>query len=301
MDHEALASSPAPAPATDTQEGLVVFDANSDELIGFDTEKPVPAMSVDEMQVFPIEELLTKSDIVDPSQDSFLVEPIEPLGEAKQDMLLVQDGIVPTENVSSDRLVSSLSENIEDSSKPLENLHESAQNPSISATDAAVNFESTAQTIQFEEHQPVASRHEDLMPQEILKLSAEVLDGEWTLEKWEYWFRNSQLSPAVQELAQHGLMSGQIDGLCTFTIPQQYEGMLSQLQYALETEIKTMWPNTQFSVQYAEVSGITPFVKQAERKQKAFQRAEHLLKKDPVVKSLLETFQGELQNIQLKP
>jgi DNA polymerase-3 subunit gamma/tau len=59
------------------------------------------------------------------------------------------------------------------------------------------------------------------MPQEILKLSAEVLDGEWTLEKWEYWFRNSQLSPAVQELAQHGLMSGQIDGLCTFTIPQQ--------------------------------------------------------------------------------
>lgn len=301
MDHEALASSPAPAPATDTQEGLVVFDANSDELIGFDTEKPVPAMSVDEMQVFPIEELLTKSDIVDPSQDSFLVEPIEPMGEAKQDMLLVQDGIVPTENVSSDRLVSSLSENIEDSSKPLENLHESAQNPSISATDAAVNFESTAQTIQFEEHQPVASRHEDLMPQEILKLSAEVLDGEWTLEKWEYWFRNSQLSPAVQELAQHGLMSGQIDGLCTFTIPQQYEGMLSQLQYALETEIKTMWPNTQFSVQYAEVSGITPFVKQAERKQKAFQRAEHLLKKDPVVKSLLETFQGELQNIQLKP
>jgi DNA polymerase-3 subunit gamma/tau len=60
-------------------------------------------------------------------------------------MLLAQDGIVPTENVSSDRLVSSLSENIEDSSKPLENLHESAQNPSISATDAAVNFESTAQ------------------------------------------------------------------------------------------------------------------------------------------------------------
>ena len=299
MDHEALASSPAPA--TDTQESVVVFDANSDELIGFDTEKPVPAMSVDEMQVFPVEELLTKSDIVDPSQDSFLVESIEPLGEAKQDMLLAQDGIVSSENVASDRQVSSLSENIEDSSKPLENLHENAQNPSISATDAAVNVESTAQTIQFEEHQPVASRHEDLMPQEILKLSAEVLDGEWTLEKWEYWFRNSQLSPAVQELAQHGLMSGQIDGLCTFTIPQQYEGMLSQLQHALETEIKTLWPNTQFSVQYAEVSGITPFVKQAERKQKAFQRAEHLLKKDPVVKSLLETFQGELQNIQLKP
>lgn len=299
MDHEALESSPAPT--TDTQENMVVFDANSDELIGFDTEKPVPAMSVDEMQVFPVEELLTKSDIVDPSQDSFLVEPIEPLGEAKQDMLLVQDGIVPTENVSSDRPVSSLSDNIEDSSKPLENLYESAQNPSISATDAAVNFESTAQTIQFEEHQPVASRHEDLMPQEILKLSAEVLDGEWTLEKWEYWFRNSQLSPAVQELAQHGLMSGHIDGLCTFTIPQQYEGMLSQLQHALETEIRSLWPNTQFTVQYAEVSGITPFVKQAERKQKAFQRAEHLLKKDSVVKSLLETFQGELQNIQLKP
>ncbi|MCU4414073.1 DNA polymerase III subunit gamma/tau [Acinetobacter sp. WU_MDCI_Axc73] len=286
MDDEALASSLAPA--TDTQKSVVIFDANSDELIGFDAQKPVPAMSVDEIGVFPVEERLTQSDIVEPSQDCFVVESIENLGEAKQDMLLAQDAFVSTENV-------------EDSSEPLEDLYQSAQNPSISGHEAAVNFETAVQNIELEEHSSVVSRRDDLMPQEILKLSAEVLDGEWTLEKWEFWFRNSQLSPAVQELAQHGLMSGQIDGLCTFTIPQQYEGMLSQLKQALETEIKTLWPNTQFTVQYAEVSGITPFVKQAERKQKAFQRAEDLLKTDPVVKSLLDTFQGELQNIQLKP
>ncbi|MFX5591053.1 DNA polymerase III subunit gamma/tau, partial [Acinetobacter baumannii] len=53
---------------------------------------------------------------------------------------------------------------------------------------------------------------QNLMPQDILKIPEQALDGEWSVEKWEYWFRNSQLSPAVQELAQYGVMTGQING-----------------------------------------------------------------------------------------
>ncbi|MFI7913879.1 DNA polymerase III subunit gamma/tau, partial [Acinetobacter baumannii] len=52
--------------------------------------------------------------------------------------------------------------------------------------------------------EPNATDNSQLMPQDILKLPSQTLEGEWTLEKWEFWFRNSQLSPAVQELAQHG-------------------------------------------------------------------------------------------------
>lgn len=140
----------------------------------------------------------------------------------------------------------------------------------------------------------------NLMPQDILKLAEQELEGEWTLEKWEYWFRTSELSPAVQELAQYGLMSGTINGVCKFHIPQRYEGMLSQLQQALEDQIKARWSNTQFSVIYEEVVGTTPYNNQVERKQKAFHRAEQLLTQHPVIQSLIETFDGELQNIQLK-
>ena len=140
----------------------------------------------------------------------------------------------------------------------------------------------------------------DLMPQDILKLREQVLEGEWNLEKWEYWFRTSQLSPAVQELAQHGVMQGQINGTSIFLIPQEYEGMLSQLQHGLEDALKEQWPQTLFSVQYGAVNSNTPLVMQNERKERAYHRAIELLSKESTIKSLVETFDAELHNIQLK-
>ena len=150
----------------------------------------------------------------------------------------------------------------------------------------------------------VASTQEDfgnLMPQDILKLREQSLEGEWNLEKWEYWFRTSQLSPAVQELAQHGIMQGQINGASIFLIPQEYEGMLSQLQHGLEDALKAQWPQTHFNVQYGAVDSNTPLLMQNQRKQKAFNRAVELLQQEPTIKSLVETFDAELHNIQLKP
>ncbi|WP_043969822.1 DNA polymerase III subunit gamma/tau [Acinetobacter sp. NBRC 110496] len=140
-----------------------------------------------------------------------------------------------------------------------------------------------------------------LMPQDILKLAEQVLEGDWDLAKWEFWFRTSQLSPAVQELAQHGIMQGQINGASTFQIPQEYEGMLSQLQHGLEDALKAQWPQTQFSVQYAVVDSNTPLVMQNERKERAFSRAVELLHQEPTIKSLVDSFDAELQNVQLKP
>ncbi|MCK4087127.1 DNA polymerase III subunit gamma/tau [Acinetobacter radioresistens] len=139
-----------------------------------------------------------------------------------------------------------------------------------------------------------------LMPQDLLTLAPQQLEHEWTVDKWEYWFRNSELSPAVQELAQHGLMTGTINGLSIFQIPQQYEGMLSQLQHALEQAMKEQWPDTQFQVEYKEIEQITPYIMQTVRKEKAYQRAKELLQQEPAIQSLIHLFDAELQNIQLK-
>ncbi|WP_010115541.1 DNA polymerase III subunit gamma/tau [Acinetobacter sp. P8-3-8] len=137
-------------------------------------------------------------------------------------------------------------------------------------------------------------------PQEILTLKNQILEGEWTVDKWEYWFRNSMLSPAVQELAQHGLMTGQINAQSIFHIPKKYEKLLGQAQFDLEAAMKQQWVNTVFSVEYGDVESTTPYLMQNERKVKAFQRAAEMLHQEPIVKSLVEAFDGQLQNIQLK-
>ena len=278
IDHEVLEASTAPT--LEPTENVMIFDANSDELIGFETSESTPRLSVDDIQAFPIDEVSFAQSLEEPAQQfddtaaSFSKEMNLAEKEDSNDLFATE---LPKEN-----------------HKQLD----SASSPSHTQLDHALS--QSFDLDQGEQQQDQEIENTVLMPQDILKLSEQVLEGTWTLEKWEFWFRNSQLSPAVQELAQYGLMSGQIDGGCIFTIPKQYERMLSQLQHALESEIKSQWPNTQFVVQYAEIEGITPFTQQLERKQKAFQRAEQLLNQDPVIKNLLSTFDGELQNIQLK-
>jgi len=144
------------------------------------------------------------------------------------------------------------------------------------------------------------SSSEEQTPQQILALKLQVLEGEWTVEKWEYWFRNSSLSPAVQELAQHGLMTGDVNGQSIFQTSQKYEKLLNQAQHDLEAKLKQQWPNTLFTVQYGEVESTTPYMMQNERKLRAYDRASEMLQKEPLVKSLIEALDGKLENIQLK-
>ena len=149
---------------------------------------------------------------------------------------------------------------------------------------------------------PTASNIETakLMPQDILRVQEQVLEGEWTLGKWEFWFRHSELSPAVQELAQHGVMTGKIDAESVFHIPEQYQQLLGQSQHSLEQALKKQWPNTLFKIEYGAVTDTTPYILQHQRKEQAYQRAEELLQTEPVVCDLIQSFDAELHNIQLK-
>lgn len=166
---------------------------------------------------------------------------------------------------------------------------------------AAAEVEPSVASVTAQQQQTTASNADDqLMPQDILCLQPQVLEGEWTLDKWEYWFRHSELSPAVQELAQHGVMTGQINAESVFHIPEQYQQLLTQLQHALESALKEQWSKTLFKVQYENVDEMTPYILLQQRKQRAYQRAENLLHQEPIVKDILQNFDGELHNIQLK-
>ncbi len=166
-------------------------------------------------------------------------------------------------------------------------------------TQAADDLFAVAQAAEFVAPTAAVS-HSTQMPQDILKVPEQDLTGEWTLEKWEYWFRQSDLSPALQELAQHGLMQGEINAESVFVIAPQYEQLLTSLQSHLEQALHATWPKTRFSVKYQDLSTTTPYYLQAQRKQLAQQRAVELLQNEPVVKDLIRQFDASLDNVQLK-
>jgi len=253
----------------------MVFDPNHHELIGLESSVVQETVSVLEEDFIPVPEQKlvqvqaeTQAKQIE-SEPAFTAEPMGLFETPNAEFSLAQD----TPDLASEPVIEQQS---------------------------FVQAEEVVETVVVEK-QSSTNNAGQLMPQDILKLTTQTLEGEWTLEKWEYWFRNSQLSPAVQELAQHGVMTGEIGGNTVFHIPQEYENMLTQLQQGLIDALNEQWPNTQFTVEYGVLNTSTPYTIQSARKEKAFQRAAELLQQQPVIKSLIETFDGELQNIQLKP
>ena len=255
------------------QSDQIVFDPSSDEVL-FDLDE------ADEFNAQTHDE--------EPNSDDFLFDEIVPLDLKTQNDAPLEDVVAIAEPA------------VQAESSDLANEVLSAD--SVQDTQVVENesLQTVAAIVEPVQPEQVSTASADLMPQDILQLQPQQLVGEWTVEKWEYWFRSSGLSPAVQELAQQGLMAGQINAESVFMIPQRYEQLLTQLRHVLEEALKAEWPQTRFDVKYAEVETITPYTMQAQRKQKAFQRAHELLQNEDTVKGLVQTFDGELHNIQLK-
>jgi len=255
------------------QSDQIVFDPSSDEVL-FDLDEA--------------DEFNAQSNDDEPNSDDFLFDEIVPLETETQNDASVEPAAVIAEPA------------VQAESSDLANEVLSAD--SVQDTQVVENesLQTVAAIVEPVQPEQVSTASADLMPQDILQLQPQQLVGEWTVEKWEYWFRSSGLSPAVQELAQQGLMAGQINAESVFMIPQRYEQLLTQLRHVLEEALKAEWPQTRFDVKYAEVETITPYTMQAQRKQKAFQRAHELLQNEDTVKGLVQTFDGELHNIQLK-
>ena len=255
------------------QSDQIVFDPSSDEVL-FDLDEA--------------DEFNAQSNDDEPNSDDFLFDEIVPLDLETQNDASVEPAAVIAEPAVQ--------------AKSFDLANEVLSADSVQDTQVVENesLQTVAAIVEPVQPKQVSTASGDLMPQDILQLQPQQLVGEWTVEKWEYWFRSSGLSPAVQELAQQGLMAGQINAESVFMIPQRYEQLLTQLRHVLEEALKAEWPQTRFDVKYAEVETITPYTMQAQRKQKAFQRAHELLQNEDTVKGLVQTFDGELHNIQLK-
>lgn len=272
-----------------------------------------------------IEELQTQQQSVDhePSSDDYLDDFAE---EAQQSAVVVESTVHNNQNIEAQSPTVQEKIAVENAEPSLTLFGADLSQPKNSTSQSSLNKdvfflapENQDQNVEIDLVEPIHSQTdtpaqvsniipeiepgssgEQQTPQQILALKLQVLEGEWTVEKWEYWFRNSSLSPAVQELAQHGLMTGDVNGQSIFQISQKYEKLLNQAQHDLEAKLKQQWPSTLFTVQYGEVESTTPYMMQNERKLRAYDRANEMLEKEPLVKSLIEALDGKLENIQLK-
>ena len=262
-------------PATNSDQ--MIFDPASEDAL-FDLDE-----SNDDVKVVADNE---------PNSDDFLFDEIAPLNDVLEAETLKPQDDIAVADQEADLFLSQ-------EQMPIESVHAEVAAAKV-IDEPILELEQPSLEENRVVVETVSAQDSNLMPQDILRLTPQQLDGEWTVEKWEYWFRNSTLTPAVQELAQQGVMTGQIDGESLFQIPPKYEQLLNQLQHALEQALKNEWPNTHFQVKYAEVEATTPYSLQNERKEKAYARASELLYAESAVKDILQNFEGELQNIQLK-
>ena len=281
QEESVLAEAPAQVEETanlSSNPDQIVFDPASDDVL-FDLDE---------------EEDSTPVDSSESSSDDFLFEEIAPIEDHEKAEVSVEATITtdvlslepsPTNlEVEQDSLFSLSAEEVE----PQQTVQTPIEQPQVKIESQPVQVLSGGASAS------------NLMPQDILRVQEQVLEGEWTLGKWEYWFRHSELSPAVQELAQHGVMTGHIDAESIFHIPEQYQQLLGQSQHSLEQALKKQWPNTLFKIEYGAVTETTPYILQHQRKEQAHGRAVELLQTEPVVRDLIQGFDAELQNIQLK-
>lgn len=141
--------------------------------------------------------------------------------------------------------------------------------------------------------------HSDQTPQQILQHEHVELVGEWTIEKWECWLREADISLAILTLAQLGVMQGQIGGACKFMISAEHHVLASELLDGLLHHLKQQWPAMVLQLEFKELDVATPYQRKENRHAQAVQQAEYLLRKEPPVAALIKQFNASLTNIKL--
>jgi DNA polymerase-3 subunit gamma/tau len=148
--------------------------------------------------------------------------------------------------------------------------------------------------------EPTVSPDTELLPQQILRHKHVELVGEWNIEKWECWLREAPLNMAQRNLAQHGLMLGEIGGQSTFVIEESHHLMAKEFIDGLVDVLKQQWPDCKVELNFQTISEPTPLLLKDIRAAQALQQADMLLKKEPVVASLIQQFSATLSDVQLK-
>lgn len=186
------------------------------------------------------------------------------------------------------------------SDAPLNTMPQSADEPWVKASHAVLDqrVPETPIAVNAPVHAEPAPRQ--LMPQQILQHHSVELTGTWDIEKWECWLREAEISPAIRNLAQHGLIRGTVGQASTFVISPEHRLLATELFEGLELALQQHWPACRVELVFESIAEPLPLQLKAIRREKALQQADYLLRQEPVIQPLIERFAANLTNITLK-
>lgn len=125
------------------------------------------------------------------------------------------------------------------------------------------------------------------------------LDGEWTLEKWDYWIEQANLIPAEFNLATKGVMTGDITGKSVFKISNNLEKLTNEFFERLTQTLKQFWADTDYSVSLVEDTLTTPEQQKSQRYDNALAAVCQKMMQEPIVIQLQNQFNATVTDIQM--
>ncbi len=147
---------------------------------------------------------------------------------------------------------------------------------------------------------PMQQMVENIDPRTLLQPQEQQLEGQWNVEKWDYWLRHAAISTAAKEMAQNSLMQGDIAGSSQLIIDPQHEKVLAPFLDNLKTQLQQMSPTIHVEVLYQQIQQDTPVQLQQLRRQQAHTLAENQITSHPVIRNVLEQFSASIVNLRLK-
>ncbi len=119
-------------------------------------------------------------------------------------------------------------------------------------------------------------------------------EGLWTPTMWFDWVMASSLSGMALNLAKHALLQGQLRGSAVLEVSPRYDVLAKQSYETLKTHLLQSYPQLELQLAMVEPIAETPTQIEERLLAEHKQRAEIEFLADPLVKTLIKTFDAHL-------
>lgn len=294
---------------TDNQDEAIAVTIDSEPALNTDLNKEIEANSVSDSDVNAVN---VTNDNIESNDSSSAIENTESIGASLSFMPAVKDEADSDLITEPEPKIKAMNISYSDThSEPAVNSQldiaviksDSAVND-ISATKAKV--EDDLKTVAAHDESDVDNEIATVDPRTLLRCPEQVLTGEWTPEKWDYWLQTAREENSLAEderaLARQGMMTGLCNGTSTFITnvdSKHLQATFEQLSAKLQQQFTQADISLQIDKNVSENKDKTPESRQKMRLEQATLVAQTLLLESPVMQYLSHRNEGKMGKVKL--
>ncbi|WP_230659719.1 DNA polymerase III subunit gamma/tau [Psychrobacter sp. I-STPA10] len=241
----------------------------------------------------------------DSSQNNNDIAAIDTIDIMATDVPVTYTNCTQNNDNTQDMIYNNITENVERLPKTTFELHEPETTLELNTLDTELT-ENMSQLV-VTDKDPVSLIVNDDDPRQLLQSAKQVLEGEWTAQKWDYWLQYARqikiLAHDQLALARQGIMTGQILGESTLKvafdtkhIQNTFESLAAKIKAELGTTIVRLEVDPQWIQQQQQE---IPENRQKQRILMAQAAAKEGLNKSPVMQYLQTLGQPQITKLKL--